>query len=552
MQVIDLSITSVDKDLVIQKLREDLHMGKAGTVDKDFSIERKRGNRHLTSSSALAIGIRRNLTNTAAADFGLSAMEDISFQTVTRCELLASGSYVESVRAWYAGKEQLMRDFGAGIAGHSGDSARGCLRMSFHSAVGDATNSTVYQGRDKLHNLKISSAYLIPELRTGQSNLEDWTLSSGCYEKKECLADLQLVKDSTALGAYRMIEKQLTGMGCPAWYKRDTAPQFSVYTYTSDQGSDQKCFRTQHFRMDVAPIRNKLALDIDCAMHNGHLIDKEATVQSDLFLRETACRDWRMFNTLAKTANLWREHSQKVFRCWADLHGARSGLDHAKAIMPKCLASRFGSSFLVADRLDDLGKARVLPVFKQVLKKRVKGAKEDDDTDLMGTDVPQQATAKDQLRFETHVVQEHRRTYNRWAREVLVAFKDELFWIMLRIQVRFQTILDGRHGLQPFLMKVFTEEQRSEGGSHMMRLVSDIAVDVMTQFEDVLVSIDGSPTDWYQPLVTLLSLMVDDGISAAATQVSEEDLNQYVVVMALLHASSFHRRIYDPVHSSSP
>ena len=60
-----------------------------------FAITRKKKVR-LLPQGVVAIGIRRNLGNVAAKDFGAGILEDISHQTVNRCEVLCGAALNQS------------------------------------------------------------------------------------------------------------------------------------------------------------------------------------------------------------------------------------------------------------------------------------------------------------------------------------------------------------------------------------------------------------------------------------------------------------------------
>ena len=60
-----------------------------------FAITRKK-KVHVSPHGVVAIGIRRNLGNVAAKDFGAGILEDISHQTVNRCEVLCGAALNQS------------------------------------------------------------------------------------------------------------------------------------------------------------------------------------------------------------------------------------------------------------------------------------------------------------------------------------------------------------------------------------------------------------------------------------------------------------------------
>ena len=110
-----------------------------------------RGGR-LSLSSVFSIGLRRNMTSIASADFSALSLTDVSFQTVLRCELRTAAAIHESFRLFVSNAlDSLMVNK---------DSWGLC-------AVGvraDATNSSVWR-RSKLHVVEATFTHLTP---TGQ------------------------------------------------------------------------------------------------------------------------------------------------------------------------------------------------------------------------------------------------------------------------------------------------------------------------------------------------------------------------------------------------
>ena len=91
----------------------------------------------------------------------------------------------------------------------------------------------------------------------------------------------------------------------------------------------------------------KIFLSWNCTMHNGHLVDRGGERLANRFVAQQK-RSWKRFNTLAKIANLWREHAKKIWTTWVAQCGISHALKHAKRMMPKCIASRIGSDYEVS------------------------------------------------------------------------------------------------------------------------------------------------------------------------------------------------------------
>jgi hypothetical protein len=82
--------------------------------------------------------------------------------------------------------------------------------FAFHSASGDATNSSVFQ-QSKLHNLVVQSCYCFEVRRDTEISLLRFGLS------REIASDLQYCLDGTGEGAHGMVRKQLSVLGVPLW-----------------------------------------------------------------------------------------------------------------------------------------------------------------------------------------------------------------------------------------------------------------------------------------------------------------------------------------------
>ena len=70
----------------------------SGSSDDVLAIERL-GTRKLSPKGALALAIRRNLTNTAANDMSITLMQDVSHQTTAKSEIEAGACLPAAFRA---------------------------------------------------------------------------------------------------------------------------------------------------------------------------------------------------------------------------------------------------------------------------------------------------------------------------------------------------------------------------------------------------------------------------------------------------------------------
>eukprot|EP00969_Alexandrium_andersonii_P238024 10506014-Alexandrium_andersonii.AAC.1 len=84
---------------VVQKLKAELALAKSGGPDADFRLARI--HTRFTVRGTCAVGLRRNMGNTAAADMGRMLLDDMSGQTVCRSECATGAALVASARNFH-------------------------------------------------------------------------------------------------------------------------------------------------------------------------------------------------------------------------------------------------------------------------------------------------------------------------------------------------------------------------------------------------------------------------------------------------------------------
>ena len=116
--------------------------------------------KRMTTQSAFAVGIRRNMSNIAAADFGSTILMDMSHQRVTRSELKTCAamlcrmkSLCSSVVGSHASSCSSHPERGLVVSGQSE------WQLSTISFRCDATNSSIWR-REKLHVLDVDFAWV--------------------------------------------------------------------------------------------------------------------------------------------------------------------------------------------------------------------------------------------------------------------------------------------------------------------------------------------------------------------------------------------------------
>ena len=114
--------------------------------------------KRMTTQSAFAVGIRRNMSNIAAADFGSTILMDMSHQRVTRSELKTCAAMLCRMRSLCSSvvgheSSQSQTEQGLVVSGHSS------WQLSTISFRCDATNSSIWR-REKLHVLDVDFAWV--------------------------------------------------------------------------------------------------------------------------------------------------------------------------------------------------------------------------------------------------------------------------------------------------------------------------------------------------------------------------------------------------------
>ena len=244
------------------------------------------------------------------------------------------------------------------------------LQLALHSARGDATNTLVWQ-RSKLHSLEVCSGYLNCDL----TRLVDSDHIQDIFVRDKNLADIMIVRDSSAPGTHGMILKQLKSLGCPSWIREQhaadaaTYPEIVVFAYCADGGSDQAKVK-QIMRVQAADDPRMLVIAVDCCFHAAQLVVKSSLHIVDGILLAAGRNYTFFFSTLAKLINFWRENARVIYQSWTKTHGAVSSYDSARKVPPKCIAGRWGSVFKTASTLGQLVWEELIKVFEPILTKK--------------------------------------------------------------------------------------------------------------------------------------------------------------------------------------
>ena len=384
-----------------------------------------------------------------------------------------------------------------------------------------------------------------------------------------------------------LVKKQVESLGCPCW---DNVPELQnppassddvvvihAYFYTSDRGSDQVGLRKlATYRTENAA--NVLFVDDDCKIHQGHIIYNNGITRIDYWLKKLG-RVYSYFGTVAKIANIWREHMSQIFIVWTALFSAATALLKAKKYMPRCLAGRWGSVSDVESRLRLCEEHETKTVLGVVLNKRVVEATAPvGDAPAPGDAEAAEAAGprgrgrggrgrgrgrgrggRDAGRGRAHAGpagrgrgrgrggegdEEHQAgadaeelhldesnaytaKLGKWSRAVVSAVTDPIFWAVLRVARLSHRELD--HFLH-WMQVPIGDDEWARDGSKLAQLVCGRADDFLTKFWDVAQS-----SEW------------DDIINACAVDDGDKlMLHNLAMELCLIHAAGFYRRIAAP------
>ena len=250
-----------------QKSQMQLQQCRAQNTDAIiFSIDRKNSCElsHLSIRGIMSVSLRRNMGNVSGKDFGAVVMENISGQTVNKCEVVMGGCLTALAQAWHGTMESATVpetadtvDYGIVVA---------------HAYRSDATTSDVHLGA-KLHNTELLSAYLL-----GVKDVVDPRSFSERVFARSSFLETQRVHDASAQGTCELLAKQLSQVGCPPpprpWDHAgvDLSKAVRVYLYTSDGGSDQQKYKRVVAAQMLHSTPNIMWITCSCVFHIYQLI----------------------------------------------------------------------------------------------------------------------------------------------------------------------------------------------------------------------------------------------------------------------------------------
>ena len=434
----------------------------------------------LTKQGCIALAVRRNCSNIAAADLGSVLLADISRWSVVRAEVSASLALQGScANYWKHEAEQMER--GAGL--------------SVTSLTSDATGAGMWRKQ------KVSTCDLESSMLMRADGVDDEIVSI----RRQ--ADLVAVKRTNAEDTLAVLCKHLDSLGAPHFLNKPCNASVRVWLYTSDRGPDQIAMRKLIHKQLLA-LPNVLFFASDCMEHALHLIVKASVVLTDRWLRSMG-RQYKYFSSLTKITQVWRDHTQDVYDVWVQRYGLESARECVSTLCPQCVAGRWGSIAKTESRFELLTMEKLHVVLSQVLKN--KKAKK--------TLNPDQAVIDD-VAFDEMVA--YRSKMSKWARDSMEAASDTLFARLISVMHR--ACSPTIHASDSVKKHQDDGNREDRDGGGLAQLVSFKAAEIEREYCDLL-SDDG----W---------LSCIDGLSDS----DANSLMALATLLVLQNAAAFNRR----------
>ncbi|CAK0833973.1 unnamed protein product [Prorocentrum cordatum] len=451
----------------------------------------KTGSQQLSWTSTIAMGVRRNLSNMAAADFGVTLL-DVSRQTVCRSERLVGSCIVATSRQFFSEWRLALGTF---LARSPAPPAQHSI-INVYSWRSDATNSGVWQ-RQKVCALE-AEAYVMLNPLPPDSTRTCQMCDVFSYIKR--LSDVQTVTGGSGECTYRLIVKQL-------------------------KGSDQVRAR-RIIAILTAPMPNVIFMGHNCWEHVVHLIIGQALKLADQFLKEWG-RSWRYYSTVAICANVWREAARPIYLWWITACGPMDAKARASTLCPKACSARWGAVEAVEERLSAVAGA-LHTAFAAVLAGRAAAEAapvEDAPGEAAAAAVafePVLAAGVDARRAVGDLSTDSAKAWSamlgRWRRQAVTSTADPLFWGMVKCSLWSRSVTTHA---SCFL--------KATGRQHIAELACGKAGSLFSECDALLSA---------HPWEDLFRRMPQDDESTM--------LNSYAISNIMVHAGGFFRRLLEP------
>lgn len=326
--------------------------------------------RNFQLQSSLAIGVRRNLSSISTQDLQSVALMDVSgAQSVGRAEVRTRASHVAYANHWFADMVAFDDPLTARLRNRT-------LELRCIAFSGDASNARIYNN-SKIHNMVVDCTYMRAPSDIVKERLP--CDSSVDLEKRlRTVPDLQIQRDSSGRGTYRLLNKHLHSVSIPCW-DRPTPAQpaddeghlrtWEVWLYTSNQGPN----RTHARKLIAAAMLwqpRRVMRQWSCAMHNPHLLVKQLLESTDAFLLSCGV-DHTYLTTLARIVNLRHESGYVFYDIWEQRYGLLKANACALYLLQHCLSGRWHSVFATEERLCAVGRAEFCEVLRAVMHQKL-------------------------------------------------------------------------------------------------------------------------------------------------------------------------------------
>ena len=271
---------------------------------------------------------------------------------------------------------------------------------------------------------------------------------------------------------------------------------------TTDAGADQVA-RRRHMMSAVADLNGFFYLDVNCALHQFHLMVKDNLQILENFLGSLpACfsQGFEAYTSnLAKCANFWRTHVSHFIDSWEAIHGPSKASDRTKPepvayrrFPLQVISGRWGSIESCESFFIERSRELLEPVFLSVLSKYMKAAgtkkkpkkmakesKEDGAAAAAGSsaDKPdQQQKPGADLLDQAEEREAYRLKLSKWADGALKTIKSPLFWLFLHV---------GSQARSPLSM-FFAWAQKNSDKRLIQQLVTGRAQEFQEEFDKLI------------------------------------------------------------------
>ncbi|CAE7751157.1 unnamed protein product [Symbiodinium sp. CCMP2592] len=347
------------QESIIKKKQKVLDEEQARKSSLEIVPIGKTGKR-MSVQSAFAIGVRRNLSNIAAADFGATILTDVSQQRVTRSELKTAAALLCKMRSTCVSVVNSSQHGEEDVEfGEIHPKMEHEWRLSTISMRCDATNSSIWK-REKLHVLDVDFA---------------WVEDFAAVRK----FDADKVVNELRKELLKLNSAPLEGMVC-AGHPSISRCHVFMYMDVTDKGSDQSCRkRCTSEAITAAGCPNLIYLPGICYLHMFNASVKNGLELFDemlnaLFSKQVLAGFTKYFGSVSKVVNCWREKAAEIMMSWdqafndSDLDTLKLGRRYPLSVV----SGRWGSIESAEDFLLLRGKDRVVPVLLAALSKHMR------------------------------------------------------------------------------------------------------------------------------------------------------------------------------------